>query len=368
MEKTKIPFSEFSRITTEYAYAHDLPGTGCFELTPLCNLDCKMCYVHLQDPSVKERMLSGEQWISLMQDAIDEGMISAMLTGGEAMTHPDFWDIYSYLINHGITVRIKTNGVLLTGDAIERFSQYPPVAIDVSLYGCNSESYLAVTGFDVYQTVCDNIRNAIDAGLNIQLSITPSSFLSPWIEETMKQAKTFDVSVLVNEKLLEPNENTGRHKANFELEPEEYQDIIAEKDRIFLPDDKSEDRKTSDTLNRPHVAPKGLFCNAGRTGFAINWDGVMIPCLSFPRKAVSSDAVLNGFKKAWAEINSGVKNYAVPKQCHSCSYNERCHYCPPHHGKMAEKHLCDPAECEYKKRRIDLYTASKAAGRECEDA
>ena len=40
----------------------DVPYHGAFELTPLCNLDCKMCYVHLQDPSVRHRMLSGEQW------------------------------------------------------------------------------------------------------------------------------------------------------------------------------------------------------------------------------------------------------------------------------------------------------------------
>ena len=77
----------------------DVPYSGSFELTPLCNLDCKMCYVHLQDPSVRHRMLSGEQWISLIQQAIDEGMMEAMLTGGEAMTHPAFWDIYMYLIN-----------------------------------------------------------------------------------------------------------------------------------------------------------------------------------------------------------------------------------------------------------------------------
>ncbi len=350
----KISVLEFNRITEEYAYAHDIPNNGAFELTPLCNLDCKMCYVHLQDPSVKERMLSGEQWISLMQGAIDEGMISAILTGGEAMTHPDFWDIYSYLIDHGIAVTVKTNGVLLTEDAIERFRQYPPLRIDISLYGCNSESYLAVTGSDVYQTVCDNIRNAIDAGLNIQLMIIPSSYLSPWIEETMKLAKSFDVSVLVSNKLLEPHENTKRHKADFELELEEYEDIREQLNRIFLPDYKRGDRKAAGTLSRPHVAPKGLFCNGGRTRFAINWDGVMLPCPLFPRNVISSDAVLNGFKKGWTEINSGIKNYEVPKQCHSCSYNEKCHYCPVTHQKMADQHLCDPDECEFCKRRSDL--------------
>ena len=34
------------------AWRAGLPRYGKFELTPLCNLDCKMCYIHLQ----KEQM------------------------------------------------------------------------------------------------------------------------------------------------------------------------------------------------------------------------------------------------------------------------------------------------------------------------
>ena len=30
-----------------------IPLTGTFELTPLCNLDCKMCYVHLNKAQMK---------------------------------------------------------------------------------------------------------------------------------------------------------------------------------------------------------------------------------------------------------------------------------------------------------------------------
>ena len=68
------------------AREHDTPICGDFELTPLCNLDCRMCYVHLADPAVKARMLTGDQWISLMGQAIERGMLIALLTGGEAMT------------------------------------------------------------------------------------------------------------------------------------------------------------------------------------------------------------------------------------------------------------------------------------------
>ena len=77
-------------------YLHDkaarmkVPINVTLELTSRCNFNCKMCYVHLQDPAVRQRLLSGEQWIAIMDGAVRQGMISALLTGGEALTHPDF--------------------------------------------------------------------------------------------------------------------------------------------------------------------------------------------------------------------------------------------------------------------------------------
>ena len=113
-----ISYKKFITQLTDKAYRADVPLNGSFELTPLCNLDCKMCYVHLQDPSVRHRMLSGKQWIGLMEQAISKGMMTALLTGGEAMTHPDFWEIYMYLINQGISIRLKTNGLLKTEENV----------------------------------------------------------------------------------------------------------------------------------------------------------------------------------------------------------------------------------------------------------
>ena len=79
----KLSYRESLAMIQEKTREADIPYIGNFELIPLCNLDCKMCYVHLQDPSVWHRMLSGEQWISIIQQAIDAGLMEALLTGGE---------------------------------------------------------------------------------------------------------------------------------------------------------------------------------------------------------------------------------------------------------------------------------------------
>ena len=266
------------------------------------------------------------------------------------MTHPNFWDIYMYLINQGISLRVKTNGLLLTGRNIECFTEYPPYLIDVSLYGCDKQSYIAVTGVDAYQKVIDNIHVAIEKGLQLRIMITPNSFMMPWIEQIVTLAKSLGVQVIVNDILLEPNDNTGRHKSDFELNEKESNKIIQIKKNLFqmkLISKGREEYVYENTEKRTHVAEKGLYCNGGRTSFTINWDGTMSPCPNFPRNIVCANPLKNGFRNAWKEINTKIKNYTVPQKCHSCNINTKCHYCPTQHSKVASDSLCDPVVCAY---------------------
>lgn len=348
----KLPYREFIAMMGERTREADVPYNGSFELTPLCNLDCKMCYVHLQDPSVRHRMLSGEQWISLIQQAFDEGMMEALLTGGEAMTHPAFWDIYMYLINHGIITHVKTNGLLLNEDAISRFKDYPPYELDISLYGCDSESYVTVTGVDAYEQVVRHIRLAIEAGLPVCLVVTPSSYMSPWTERVMALASSFGVSVVVAGSLIEPRDNTGRKKSDFAISPEEEQKILEKRKKMFSSGYSTGDHEFfMKRRNRPMLSDKGLYCSAGRSGFAINWDGVMVPCLAFPRDVACAYPLRDGFRQAWREVNEAVKNYEIPQACHNCELNDKCHYCPMNHQKVAAQHQCDLDFCNYVKAR-----------------
>ena len=349
-----ISYKKFIAQLTDKAYREDVPLNGSFELTPLCNLDCKMCYVHLQDPSVRHRMLSGKQWIGLMEQAIGKGMFKAMLTGGEALTHPDFWQIYMYLIEHGVAVHLKTNGLLLDEETIARLVEYPPIQIDVSLYGCDSESYVAVTGVDAFERVSKNIQMAIDAGLqNIWIAVTPSRYMSPWTNRVMEFAKSFGVSVMVNSTLFAPNENTGRKLEDIKISVSEEIKIQDDRKELFPRDQYSDiDSFYGTEQDRPHISDKGLYCKAGRSGFTINWDGIMVPCILFPRNIVCANPLADGFEHAWQAINQGVKEYAVPQQCHSCKYNERCHFCPAAHQKTAALHQCDPDVCTRNQQRL----------------
>ena len=265
-----------------------------------------------------------------------------------------------YLINHGIVTQVKTNGLLLNEEAIKRFQKYPPYKLDISLYGCDSESYVAVTGMDAYEQGVSHIRKAVEAGLTVCLAVTPSSYMSPWTERVMKLAGSFGVSVMVNDSLIDPHDNTGRKKADFDIPLEEDMSINA-KTKEMLPPlyDAADHEFFMKRRNRPVLSDKGLYCSAGRSGFAINWDGALLPCLSFPRDVVCAYPLRDGFSQAWHEVNEAVKNYEIPQECHSCELNDKCHYCPMNHQKVAAKHQCDTDFCNYIKARFKAAEKTK---------
>ena len=355
-----IKYNQFLQMAILNARENDTPISGCFELTPLCNLDCKMCYVHLSDPTVKERMLDGDRWIDLMGQAIENGMLKALLTGGECLTHPDFRKVYMYLIGKGISVMIKTNGILLNREMIEFFTEYPPYIVDVSLYGCDGESYKAVTGHDVFETVTTNIRAAIAEGLRVKLMVTPSAYMLPWVDQVMEYAKTFGADdVILNDMLNEANPDTGRYMEDFGLSLEENARIYRKYRDMFPRKFRSQTEEEAEFMgeiseDEPHILPKGLYCNAGRTTFAMNWDGTMGPCLGFPRDVICADTKNIGFEAAWQEVNQGVKDYAVPEECRACSYNTKCHYCPAQHMSLAAQHRCVTAACDWRRLNADI--------------
>ena len=98
-----------------------VPVKGTFELTPLCNFDCRMCYVHLEAEKLRScRLLTADEWENIMSQAIDSGMMYATLTGGECLTYPGFDELYLYLQSLGCDVSILTNGEEVSGERAER--------------------------------------------------------------------------------------------------------------------------------------------------------------------------------------------------------------------------------------------------------
>lgn len=99
-----------------------IPISGTFELSPICNFTCKMCYVRKTQREVDlhlRPMVTLEQWLRIAKEASDAGMLFLLITGGEPFLWPDFWKLYEELIKMGFLISINTNGSLIDDNAIE---------------------------------------------------------------------------------------------------------------------------------------------------------------------------------------------------------------------------------------------------------
>ena len=195
-----------------------IPISGSFELTPLCNLDCRMCYVHLnKEQMAGTQLLTVEQWKAIMQQAIDAGMMYARLTGGECLTYPGFRELYTYLHSKGVETAILSNGLLMDADMVDFLVAHPPAAVQITLYGASEEGYERVTGKRAFRQVLENIRRLDAAGIPLQIAVTPNEFMTDG-EGVIRLLHEEGLSFAINAGLMAPREETGRKLADAALD------------------------------------------------------------------------------------------------------------------------------------------------------
>ena len=72
--KENQTFSDFSDFLEDRAREMGVPLDGQYELTPLCNFKCKMCYVTMTQAQLSQSLLSASQWKNLISDACKKSL------------------------------------------------------------------------------------------------------------------------------------------------------------------------------------------------------------------------------------------------------------------------------------------------------
>ena len=314
----------------------NVPIFGQFELTPLCNLNCRMCYVHLTpDKMSGQKLLSVNKWKHLIREAFDEGMLEASLTGGECLTYPGFDEIYLFLQSLGCQVTVMTNGVLLDEERLEFFKNHPPALIQVTLYGNSDDTYERVTGSRVFSKVLANLKSVREAGIPLYLSITPNTLLGEDVFETIRLARQLSQHVTITTSLFAPPGEEWRLAECREPDPEFMVRILKfdnDLEGTVIPE------RAEDTLPAPggsgHSCKEcGLECGGGRSGFVINWKGEILICNRMEAKAFP---LRDGFAASWKEINSVANSWPRVPECIGCAYENVCDKCAANFKQYAE--------------------------------
>ena len=347
MREKDIPDNQFWKYISVYqdrkAREKGIPLNGQFELTPLCNLDCKMCYVHLNSNQLNSaKLLPGEWWKDIASQAHSLGMMNAVLTGGECLTYPEFDQVYMYLRSLGVSVSIKTNGVLLNKERIAFFKKHSPRNITISLYGSTNEAYENVTGRAAFDIVYDNLLQLKNVDFPVIIAITPSKYLLEDIENVIDLVRKLNIPFTVNALLIQPRIETGRVVKD--LTPREYAKIFK-----LIKEKKSSDTGSSIENDltecvKDNTPKMGINCGAGRSSFCVSWNGNMSGCNNL--NSLEINLLDRDFSTAWELIHLDALSYPLPAECNKCAYSKACLNCVAYRSTPNEKGHCNPEICE----------------------
>lgn len=304
--------------------------SGGFELTPLCNFDCKMCYVHLTKGQMDQdaRLLSTQQWIDIMGQAVDAGMMHADLTGGECLSYPGFKEVYLYLRSRGVEVSVLTNGQLITEEMADFLAQYPPSVVQITVYGSDEDSYEAVSGRRAFGDVCAAIERLKKRNLRLFLAITPNRYMQEDTHALLEFLRSTGVRYGIGTGSLPARPDTGRQLEEYAPESALYVKLHKDEQNYACAGDPVEP-----VTEQIDYVPTGFAdmrsripCSSGLCAFHINWKGEMSPCIPF--SMVTRSVPEYGFENCWAWIKEQMRGYTPPTECGDCANRTVCVSCP----------------------------------------
>jgi len=317
-----------------------LPLSGTFELSPVCNLACKMCYVRKTSEEVAAHsrpILTMNQWKRIGDEAVDAGALFLLLTGGEPFLWPDFRELYEYLHLKGLLISVNTNGSLISENVVSWLTDHPPARINITLYGANDKTYERLCGRrNVYRQVSANIDRLLDAGIRVKLnaSMTPDNAID--MEDIIRFAKERELLLEMGTYMFPPirrdadsigcgnrftPEETAFYsveKQRFSLESEQYRSYLEQAAQGIVPAP-GLDESCTDPVDGT------VKCAAGRGSFWITWDGYMLPCGMVPTP--NADVAALGFSKAWRRVVEQTNDIRLSGVCQSCRNKNVCHSC-----------------------------------------
>ena len=105
-----------------------------WNITRRCNLKCIHCY---SDSDAREYPgeLTLDQCRSVLDDLAQFGVPGVLLSGGEPLIHPHFFDLASYARAQGLRLTLSTNGTLIDRDAAQRLKDTGFAYVGISLDG-----------------------------------------------------------------------------------------------------------------------------------------------------------------------------------------------------------------------------------------
>lgn len=301
------------------------PLSGGIELMSKCNLQCIHCY---EESCRWKENLSTDQIKHIIDQLVKMGTLSLFLTGGEAMLRNDFDDIYRYIREKGILVTVLTNGTTITEEKIKLFKEYPPLLLDISIYGASEETYQQVCRVKgAFHRFIKGLHLLKENNIPFTLKTVLMRENKHDLDAMRKIADDFDVGFKYFTNIRAMNDGND--------EPISHMLSVAE--IMAIEEEDPMLRQYYDNLDSyqvKHLPTRRdkkycYLCNIAHNGFFIANDGMVYGCVR--ERLHGYDLTKGTFREAWENhfVDVYINKMAnSDSKCWNCENIKYCEYCP----------------------------------------
>lgn len=341
----QVSYGAFSAGVHEHYSGERVPLQVSIEVTRRCPLECLHCYNNLPmgDVDARQRELTKEEHIHLLDELSDMGCFWILYTGGEIFARRDFLEIYTYAKKKGFLITLFTNGTIMTEEIANYLNEFPPFAIEITLYGRTRETYEALTAIPgSYERCLRGIKMLKDRGLPLKLKTVATSVNK---HEVLAMRQFAEEELGVEFKVdgqINPRIDCSQSPLAVRLTPEE---VVALD--MSMPKGMSEYRRLAlhdlETPLVPARADSVYFCGGGMNSFAINAYGEIGICVISQQDTF--DIRGRGVKQVWesALLELRSRKRARVTKCVECRIQSVCGMCPAN-GEMENGDKESPVE------------------------
>lgn len=317
-----------------------------FEITPRCNFNCVHCYLTSHHDNDE---LSYEEIIEIIDILYEKEVLFLTFTGGDVFVRKDFKDIYLYAKKKGFIIEIYTNGALIDQEILDMFCEYPPLLVDISLYGSCEDTYHKVTGVsNAFAKVVHSIEELKRNNIRVSLKAPILNLYYDELPAMKKIAENYGLPFRTGFEIF-PTIDNDSSVTDYSVPIEtalEYEFAQFEEEKHNMPN--REYTKPVDLMKE-----KPLFrCKLGRASCVIDYYGNMCPCMSFRHRGVR--LTKDNFESVWNSFGQYPEMKADDTyRCLQCEAYDYCDICPAMmefvYGDMqhVDEHFCRSAKARY---------------------
>jgi radical SAM protein with 4Fe4S-binding SPASM domain len=326
----QLSYGEFSADLHQRQAGERVPLQVSIEVTRRCPLECLHCYNNLSmgDMEAKGRELTREEHFLLLDELVEMGCFWLLYTGGEIFARKDFLEIYTYAKKKGFLITLFTNGTMINEQIADYLVEWPPFAIEITLYGRTRETYEALTTIPgSYDRCLRGIRLLKQRALPLKLKTVATSINK---HEVIAMRQFAEEELGVEFKMdgqINPRIDCSQSPLAVRLTPEEVVALEMRDPKVAAEYRKLAERDLNSPPNLSTVDTV-YICGGGVNSFAVNAYGEVGICV------ISQQETFNireaGVTRVWEESLRQLRSRKRTRvtKCVECRIQSLCAMCP----------------------------------------